>query len=342
MITLNVSNVHSALPEALRLLKTQGVERNSRNGRCRVLPVPVTTVYSHPLERVLFHPARDANPFFHLLEAMGFLVGRDDLDYYAYFAKNMAEFSDDGRTLGASYGVRWRTHFGFDQLRWAINRLKKDPDDRRTVIGMWDPFKDTMSFEGSEKKDVPCNLSALPWVGADGALNLTVFNRSNDSVWGAYGSNAVHFSFLLEYLAAGVGRPVGRYWQVSNNLHIYERHFPLLDSLVTPEHPDDREANPYDRAERLIPLVPARSITNPVAYGIEQLDCDLRTLMRVGPEDERVGYSSPFVSGVVQPAWRAYVFWRDLEPERALEEALAIGSWDWRKACVEWLKRRAR
>jgi len=50
---------------------------------------------------------------------------------------------------------------------------------------------------------------------------MVVFNRSNDMVWGCYGANAVHFSFLHEFIGRSTGLPLGTYTQVSVNLHAY-------------------------------------------------------------------------------------------------------------------------
>lgn len=229
MITIGARNVNYALFAGAQLLRREGVEADSRNGPVLVAPHPVTTVYERPEERVMLHPGRDANPFFHLYEALWMLAGRNDLAPLVQIVKNMANFSDDGGvTQPGAYGHRWRRHFGpdelgqerRDQLAWAIRRLKADPSDRRVVIQMYDCEVDQDAAD-SGGRDIPCNLLALPSVGTDGRLNLTVYNRSNDMVWGAYGANAVHFSVLQEALAAGVGVPVGRYYQVANNFHGY-------------------------------------------------------------------------------------------------------------------------
>ena len=227
MITIRARNVNHALYEGANLLRKAGLERDSRNGPVLVAPEPVCTVYAKPNERVMLHPGRDANPFFHLVEALWMLAGRNDLAPLTEFVKNMSNFSDDGgKTQPGAYGFRWRKQFDYrkaetlDQLQWAVKRLKADPDDRRVVIQMWDPEADAYAADHGGK-DVPCNLIALPTINVGGALDLTVFNRSNDMVWGAYGANAVHFSVLQEYLARMVGVPVGSYWQVSNNFHGY-------------------------------------------------------------------------------------------------------------------------
>lgn len=227
MITIGARNVNYALAAGALLLRQRGVQRDSRNGPVLVAPAPVTTIYERPDERVLLWPGRDANPFFHLYESLWMLAGRQDLAPLLAFVKNMANFSDNGgKTQPGAYGFRWRHQFDYrkgqdlDQLEWAIRRLKADPNDRRVVIQMWDPAADAYAADNGGR-DVPCNLVALPAISTEGRLDLTIFCRSNDMVWGAYGANAVHFAVLQEMLAAGVGVPVGRYYQVSNNFHGY-------------------------------------------------------------------------------------------------------------------------
>ena len=81
MHVIRARNVQEALVVGLQDLRRYGVERESRNGPVVVFPEPVTTVCERPEERVLFHCERDANPFFHLFEALWMLAGRNDLAY---------------------------------------------------------------------------------------------------------------------------------------------------------------------------------------------------------------------------------------------------------------------
>jgi len=221
MITIGARNVNHALWAGAQLLRHEGVEQDSRNGPVLRAAYPVTTVYEAPSERVLLHPGRDANPFFHLFESLWMLAGRNDLAPLLPFVPRMANYSDDGgKTQPGAYGHRWRQHFGRDQLAWAIKRLKADKLDRRVTIQMYDANTDQDAADNGGR-DIPCNLMVLPAVNPEGALDITVFCRSNDMVWGAYGANAVHFSVLQEYLAAAIGVPVGQYFQISNNFHGY-------------------------------------------------------------------------------------------------------------------------
>jgi hypothetical protein len=76
---------------------------------------------------------------------------------------------------------------------------------------------------------------------------MTVFCRSNDLIWGAYGANAVHMSILQEYVACGLARPVGHYWQVSNNYHVYESAIvPIAARMLQPTHWLDEFTDPYE------------------------------------------------------------------------------------------------
>lgn len=216
MRILQVRNVQEALPRAISLLESIGVARESRNG-----PVlyggSVTTIYSKPLERVIFWPERDANPFFHLYESLWMLMGRDDVAPLVRYVKNSANYSDDGIVFHGAYGYRWRKAFLHDQLQIIAERLTNDKDDRRCILQMWDTRHDL----GFNSKDLPCNVMATFQRDKNGALDLTVFCRSNDIIWGAYGANAVQFATLLEYMALWIGCPVGIYTQISINWHGY-------------------------------------------------------------------------------------------------------------------------
>ncbi len=229
--TISARNVNSALPLALAWLCAAGQRNDSRNGAVLVAPGPVITEYSRPQERVLFSPERDANPFFHLYECVWMLAGRSDAAAPARYAKNMLSYAEDDGHFHAAYGRRWTGWFGdedprngppLDQIQKVVDMLRADPKTRRAVIAMWDPCEDL----NVNKKDLPCNTT-IYFDATRGPLDMTVCNRSNDAIYGAYGANAVHMSFLHEVVAGCAGLKIGTYYQVSNNLHIY------LDNPVT-------------------------------------------------------------------------------------------------------------
>lgn len=324
MHVIPVRNVHHALPLALHQLQSRGVNRDSRNGPVRMFPTPVTTVYKKPNERVIFHALRDANPFFHLFESLWMLGGRRDVASVAVYVKRMETFSDDGKTFHGAYGYRWRHHFKFDQLAVIIQALTKNPDDRRCVLGMWDARVDL----GKDGKDFPCNTTAMFSVDTTGKLNMLVTNRSNDLIWGAYGANAVHFSFLQEYVASALGREVGTYYQVSNNFHAYVEVLTPLASIASVFAND----NPYLQGEvKPFPIM---------AEGQAAFDLDLETYLTRGPI---VGFSTAFFRQVVTPMHFAHLAYKVGDIDRFLrarEILFQCNASDWRKAALEWLHRR--
>jgi len=322
---IDARNVHEALPAALRALQVDGVNRPSRNGNVRLFPAPVNTTYYRPTERVMFHAERDCNPFFHLYESLWMLAGRRDVKSVAHYVKRMADYSDDGVVFHAAYGHRWRHHFGSDQIAKVIAALSKNPNDRRCVIGMWDTRVD-LGFEG---KDFPCNTTAMFAVNYEGDLDMTVTNRSNDIVWGAYGANAVHFSMLQEYIASSLGRAVGRYYQFSNNFHAYDETRKQVDVLrYNVSNPYiSGEVEPFDIMEE---------------RGQAAFDLDLTVYMERGPI---TGLTTPFFRGVVTPMHYAHQAYKSSCPDRfviAKEILLQCRASDWRKAATEWLERRER
>ncbi len=321
MKVIKVRNVHDALPRAITELKKEGIQRESRNGPVLVFNEPVTTVYEKPLERVIFHEDRDANPYFHLMESLWMLGGRNDVAFVQYYASNMKSYSDNGKTFHAAYGHRWRKHFSRDQLKVVIEALKKNPDDRRVVLSMWDCESD-LGFEG---KDFPCNLQAIFSRGIEGELNMTVTNRSNDIVWGAYGANAVHFSYLMEYIAAGIGCKVGKYYQMSNNLHAYLDTYKKVKDVKI-------GSNPYDEGIEHFPLV---------SIPLGTWDQDLQMFLDNGPI---VGFRDPFFRRVVTPMYYSYAAFKKKDDPDRFEKALDIinqcQDTAWKAACIMWLARR--
>jgi hypothetical protein len=293
MHVIAARNVNDAYRRGLRLLYAEGQLSPSRNGDVLRVDDPVTTVYDHPTERVLFSAQRNANPFFHLIESLWMLNGRNDTRTLTQFIPRMAEFSDDGMTFHGAYGHRWRrwalpNHRDpsgrtpeLDQLDVAVRMLKQNSADRRVVIGMWDPALDL----GIASKDIPCN-DLIKLRITNGALDLHVYCRSNDAIWGCYGANAVQFSVLQEYLAARIGCSVGRYWQISGDFHAYQTQpyrwstfWPLdpdinfaTDGLVDPSDMDWTDddllfQNPYDLT--IAPIRPYPLVTMPDLFDAE-------------------------------------------------------------------------
>lgn len=316
--TISRRNVNENYGDGLWWLKIAGEVQDSRNGQVIVGPGPVVNTYHNPRERVLFSEQRDANPFFHFFESMWMLAGRNDLEYIAAILPRMRDYSDDGETLQGAYGYRWRYQFYVDQLELAIQELEENPDSRRVVIQMW-----SADDLGLVSKDLPCNTQLYVNVRQD-YVDMTVTCRSNDAIWGCYGANVVHFSFLQEYIACSLRKLVGKLYQFSNNFHVYP-DMPRFKELW--ENP--RSTNYYE-GEAMSP--------GPLLFqgNYKAFDDELYEWLDK-PHDNT---SSSFLSGVAYPMWQSLQAHQTKERVDALNWADQIDAPDWRHACVMWLTRR--
>lgn len=322
---ITVRNVNQAFSEVFWRLKTLNLQAEpTRNGPALVFPDLVVTTYQCPTERVLFHAGRDANPIFHVMESIWMLAGRKDVKFLEQFNSRIGQYSDDGKAYNAAYGYRWRRHFGGqDQLEEVIKLLRREPTTRQAVLQIWDSADLT-----KKTKDKACNTQVVFDVRQD-RLNMTVFNRSNDIWWGAYGANAVHFSYLQELVAAATGHRVGVYRQVSNNFHLYTELYDAARYVTLPP-----QADHYDYYSRGL-VRPAPLMVN-AEYRLFLAECEM---FCEDPYNERLHYASPFLERVARPM-------ATVSRERRTRSsdgryfALQIRADDWRQAVMEWIDRR--
>lgn len=371
MYVINARNVNDALYQGLQYLATHGIKEDSRNGPVLVAPGPVTTVYSNPWERVLICPERDANPFFHLMEAIWMLAGRRDVAFVQQFNSRIAGYSDDQVNFHGAYGYRWRTWFGYDQLAAVAEELRRDPSTRRAVLTMWDATDadeemcpecgkcgpgDFIALRAGGK-DVPCNTHIYFDVRG-GRLNMTVCCRSNDIWWGAYGANAVHFSILQELMAVWCGVPMGVYRQISNNYHLYTAVVPEIGKTIYVaqawgEAANKMYTNEWENVDMTGWIVQPtlEAIAGPLdskADGPEAATTFLQECENfcIAPLEGR-NYQHEFFAGTLRPMYQAYMARKAAKASHelpsdinGLAHASKIQAPDWQYACMEWIARR--
>jgi thymidylate synthase len=379
-----VDNVNQAFYYGIRYIRDGGIKVATRNGPCLKSPGTLITHYRKPNQRMLLVAGRDANPFFHCFESLWMLSGSNKVEYPAYYVPSMRNYSDDGETFNAAYGYRWATHFSrygiydIDQIEIIVEILHKDPDSRRVVLQMWDPEADLLGGRRG-LKDTACNL-LVKYSIQDGYLNASVCCRSNDMVLGGYGANAVHFSFLQEYLVdrlrlLGMDVRLGFYEQISMDAHVYtELYSDKLWSGVEREleayECDEERAHMYFEAYEsnykgdvlytLSPLLLHASIQNsenPTSYRFKTdpkiFQEELQVLVANPGELPNEGFSSPYLKHIITPMVTAYELYKQKDLPGA-KHTLELWRQDLSKlfmfkprmrldievACSEWIERR--
>jgi thymidylate synthase len=176
-----------------------------------------------PYERFTNFEARHMS-FNYLAAEWAWYLGADPFDtMISDKAQMWRDIQQPDGSFFSNYGQYW---FGPQQgVRWVVEELTRDPDSRRAVIPMLN--KDHLF---AKNKDVVCT-EAINFRIRNGALNMTVNMRSNDAVWGMTNDIAC-FSFLQELVAGILEVPMGRYCHKADSLHVYARHYKMLENIL--------------------------------------------------------------------------------------------------------------
>jgi thymidylate synthase len=140
----------------------------------------------------------------------------------------LAVASKDG-TINSNYG--WTTYSPENGSQYCkcLAELQKNPESRRAVViytrpSMWEEY----NIDG--RSDFMCT-NAVQYLIRDGALHACVQMRSNDAIMGYKNDRAWQYT-VQQRMANDLGVPVGDLHWNANSLHIYERHFFLVDHFA--------------------------------------------------------------------------------------------------------------
>ena len=229
-----------------------------------------------------------------------------------------------------------------------VRRVERAPGDATTLTGGSCPLHGTTTFR-SPSRDVCCNLSVIVQCREqdtspntpnrkDGVplrfLDLYVTNRSNDLIWGLLGANAVHFSFLQEYLAARLGWEVGRMHTFTANAHAYQWNWKPEEWLSY--YGSDQEVE-YVNECCMVPLVEDAARFDDELHSFAILHGGRGVVNREG-EGER--FKEPFFHDVAHPMLMAFHAHKARDYAEARCWMALVEADDWRVAGSEWIERR--
>lgn len=141
-------------------------------------------------------------------------------------------WADDTGSIGKAYGYQLAKKSKykegwFDQVDRVLYDLKNDPYSRRIMTNIYnfDDLHDMHLY--------PCAYS-MTFNVTDGRLNGILNQRSNDFLV-ANAWNVAQYALLLMMFAQVSGLEVGELVHVIADAHIYERHIPIVEELITRE-----------------------------------------------------------------------------------------------------------
>jgi thymidylate synthase len=238
---------------------------------------------TNPRNRIPYVRDRELSIHYLVAELLWYLSGNDSTEWIANYSAFWSKISDDGRTANSAYGARiFKPHARiaanldptWTQWNYVIQELKSDPDSRRAVIHIRSPQD---SIQAS--LDVPCTLSLQFFLRED-KVHMVTSMRSSDVILGLV-YDVPAFTLFQELLALQLtqelGRPIGlgTYTHLSASLHVYERHYGMVEKIL---------ANDTIRGSIEMPAMPclppvdalvdferkSRSSSDPSAVSIDQ------------------------------------------------------------------------
>lgn len=180
----------------------------------------VSFTLENPMDRVITTPERKFKQDYADYEWLWYSKGDRDAKEISERAKIWKNMMIPGTTqVVSNYGWFWNYN---NQYARMIEELKRNSESRRAVLVHYGIFELDMY-----RYDTPCNL-VLNFYAKGSTIHMTVFARSID-LWFGFGNDQYCFSKLMERVAKDLKMEVGTMHFFITNLHLYPRHYDLMN-----------------------------------------------------------------------------------------------------------------
>ncbi|MDB5176447.1 MAG: Thymidylate synthase [Candidatus Saccharibacteria bacterium] len=141
------------------------------------------------------------------------------------------DFADKDLNLGPVYGVQWRhwkdanTGGEIDQLQWAIDQIKNNPNSKAIIVSAWNPA------DLEEMRLPPCH-TMFQFDVTKGKLRMQLYQRSSDVFLGLP-FNIAQYALLLQMVAKITGLEARELIVTIGSAHLYTNQIePAKEQLV--------------------------------------------------------------------------------------------------------------
>lgn len=234
MISIQANNITDLYINALEALKEHGTKIPSRVGETIEI-MNFSSNLKDPQSRLILDPLRKHNLDYIKKEFVWYMNKDPSIEYIRKASKFWDNVTDDGCTVNSNYGAKifkpilqdgidndWYKKTQYDFVK---EELERNPNSRRAV---WFYIDENDYKKMHTTKDFPCTQLSQFYV-RDGKLNQTVYIRSNDLVFG-WCNDMPFYSMMQEMLATDLNLKLGELQHVAGSMHIYDRHYKLLES----------------------------------------------------------------------------------------------------------------
>ncbi len=145
-------------------------------------------------------------------------------------------WADETGSIGKAYGYQMgvKHHYkdgDYDQVDRVLKDLKEDPASRRILTNIYN------HHDLSEMGLAPCAYS-MTFNVLGNTLNAILSQRSQDML-AASNWNVVQYAMLLMMFAQVSGFEAGELVHVIADCHIYDRHIPIIEELISRDYDVD-------------------------------------------------------------------------------------------------------
>jgi len=239
---LNVNDINVQVFQLLEDLYTYGMESSPRGQK--VKEANIATLDINPTLPIMNFQDRPFNYKYFCGEVAWYLMKNRNIDFINKFSSFWKKLTINNN-VNSNYGhilldehpstVYSKDENGYplektNQLEWAYSSLVKDKDSRQAVAFLNCPY---YQYEGN--KDFVCTMYLNFWIRKD-TLDMKVQMRSNDIFFGlSYDAPwfaLIHQTMYLNLKKIYPELKLGMYFHCADNIHYYERHFELVDSIL--------------------------------------------------------------------------------------------------------------
>ncbi|HVY67238.1 MAG TPA: thymidylate synthase [Gammaproteobacteria bacterium] len=166
-------------------------------------------------------------------ELLWFLKGDTNVKYlHDHDVTIWDEWADEKGDLGPVYGAQWRTwrtadggHV--DQMKRALDLLRKDPNSRRNIVSAWNVG------ELEQMALAPCHAMFQFYV-ANGRLSCQLYQRSADVFLGVP-FNIASYALLIHMMAQQADLTPGELVWTGGDCHLYLNHLEQVELQLSRE-----------------------------------------------------------------------------------------------------------
>jgi thymidylate synthase len=160
-------------------------------------------------------------------ELLWFLKGETNIGYLTENGVRIwDEWADSNGDLGPVYGKQWRSWEGangvvIDQIKEAVETLKKNPDSRRIIVSAWNVS------DLPKMALMPCHAFFQFYV-ANGKLSCQLYQRSADVFLGVP-FNIASYALLTMMIAQVCDLGLGDFVWTGGDTHLYSNHMEQVE-----------------------------------------------------------------------------------------------------------------